>query len=418
MTDHHRHHSYRDRGHRDDPDDDDPAVESTDAAETASGPEDGCSADPANASGGLEAASTAAQGSPAHSVQAPHVSGHEGIRAVLDAYLSPDLLHPGPSLLPFGRRARDRRARNRAVTDEARRRRDQLRLTAANIVAGPSGHAGDRSGPDRTAGSPVVRRSVDRRTQRRVVLGLTVVVAAVALAALWWSPPEPAPVNPSPAASQTPPGPGSGTFPTSTAVVATGSADAGSLPAWPPIPPDGVTPVTPGPDTTADRDSVRVVAVPTGAPTRAELATPEAAMRAWLARLCPFTHTDPFGTAEQRARPAMTDNGWSTLNPLDGDSGGDSGGGADQRVSASWDKTVAARESGRCAQPIAQISAEAPRTPTSVIVIGAATRVITSTNHTSATADQAPYVEQLSVVRVVRRGTDGLWRVDLPTEGG
>lgn len=413
MTDHH--HSHRDRGHRDDPDGDDPTLESTDAAETASGPEDGCSADPANAGRGPAAAPTAEQGSPARSVQAPHVSGREGLRAVLDAYLSTDLLHPGPSLLPFGRRARDRRTRNQAVTDEARRRRDQLRLTTAHIVAGPPGHVGDRCGPDRTAGSPAVRQSVDRRTQRRVVLGLTAVVAAVALAALWWSPPEPHPVNPSLAASQTPPEPGSSTLSTSTAVVTTGGADAGSLPARPPIPPGGVTPVTPGPDTTVDPDSVRVVAVPTGAPTRAELATPEAAMRAWLARLCPFTHTEPFGTAEQRARPAMTDNGWSTLNPLDGDSGGD---GVDQRVRVSWDKTVAARESGRCAQPIAQISAEAPRTPTSVIVIGAATRVITSTNHTSGTAGASPYVEQLSVVRVVRRGTDGLWRVDHPTEGG
>jgi hypothetical protein len=106
----------------------------------------------------------------------------------------------------------------------------------------------------------------------------------------------------------------------------------------------------------------------------------------------------------------MTSDGWSTLDPGDGDE-------ADQRARTSWATTVAARESGRCAHPIAQISAEAPRTATSVIVIGAVTRVVTSAGHTGATAGQ-PYAEQLSVARVVRRDMDGLWRVDLPTEGG
>lgn len=419
MTDHHPGRGYSDAHAGDEPNNDpnhDADYESTGAAETTSSHEDGCSGDVANAGGGLEAASTPEQVSLAHPAQAKFASGRDGIRAVLDAYLSTDLLHPGPSLLPFGRRARDRRARNQAVADEARRRRAQLRLTAANLVENRRGPAG-RRGRESAAGSPTLPRTVDRRSRRRVALGLTAVVAAVALAALLWSSPEP--VNPSTAVSQPPQSSGTGTFSTSTAITTTGGADAGSLPARPPIPPGGVTPVTPGPDTTVDPNSVQVVPAPTGAPTRTELSTPEAAMRAWLARLCPFTHTDPFGTAEQRARPAMTDNGWSTLNPLNGDNNKDGNGdAADQRARASWDKTVTARESGRCAEPVAQISAEAPRTPTSVIVIGGATRVITSTGNTGGTAGASPYVEQLSAVRVVRRGTDGLWRVDLPTEGG
>ncbi|MFC4859191.1 hypothetical protein [Actinophytocola glycyrrhizae] len=405
MTDHHLDRGYSDAHDGDEPNNDannDPSCESTAAAESTSGHEDGCSADPAKAGRGLEAVSAPEQVSPARSAQALSASGREGIRAVLDAYLSTDLLHSGPGLLPFGRRARDRRARNQAVTDEARRRRAQLRLTAANLVENP-----------RAAGSPTVRRTVERRSRLRVVFGLTAVVVAVALAALLWSSPEP--VDPSTAVSQSPQSSGTGTFSTSTAVSKTGGTDAGSLPARPPIPPGGVTPLTPGPDTTVDPNSVQVVPIPTGPPTRTDLATPEAAMRAWLARLCPFTYTDPFGTAEQRARPAMTDNGWSTLNPLNGGSNEDV---ADQRARVSWDKTVAARESGRCTQPVAQISAEAPRTTISVIVIGGATRVITSTGRTRESTAASPYVEQLSEVRVVRRGTDGLWRIDLPTEGG
>jgi len=137
-----------------------------------------------------------------------------------------------------------------------------------------------------------------------------------------------------------------------------------------------------------------------------ELSTPEGAMRAWLARWCPFDYTDPVGTAERRTQPAMTEAGWATLNP-DNDTPT-----ADQ-ARASLEKTVAARESGRCAEPVAAISPEAPRSNSSAIVIGTVTRVITSD-----AGGQAPYVEQLTEVRILRRGSDGLWRVDLATTGG
>jgi hypothetical protein len=137
------------------------------------------------------------------------------------------------------------------------------------------------------------------------------------------------------------------------------------------------------------------------------MGSPDGVMRAWLSRVCPFDFTDAFGTAERRAKPAMTDAGWATINP-DNDTP------RAERAHASWDTTVVARESGRCAEPAATISPEAPRSDASAVVIGATTRVITA----RAGDGQAPYVEQLSEVRIVRRGTDGLWRVDLATAGG
>jgi hypothetical protein len=137
-------------------------------------------------------------------------------------------------------------------------------------------------------------------------------------------------------------------------------------------------------------------------------------MRAWLSRWCPFDYTDPFGTAERRAQPAMTDAGWATLNP-DNDTP------AADRLRASWEQTVAARESGRCAHPDAATSPQAPHSDTSAIVIGTVTRVITtdSAGDTAGGSDgPGAYVEQVSEVRIVRRGPDGLWRVDLATSGG
>jgi hypothetical protein len=143
-----------------------------------------------------------------------------------------------------------------------------------------------------------------------------------------------------------------------------------------------------------------VVDPPAGDPTPTELATPEGALRAWLARLCPCDYRQPFGTAERRARLAMTDTGWTILDPAE-----------NPGARASWDQTVAARESGRCAQPTALVSPEAPRTPSTAIVIGAVTRVVTPDGG-------QPYAEQLFEVWIVRQSPDGLWRVHLPTEGG
>lgn len=313
----------------------------------------------------------------------PDSSVREIARAARSAFLGTDLIQAGPPLWPVGRRARARREHNRQAAEHARRRRTQFREAFdAHPATAP----------------PARRRPVDRRTNTLVIAGLAGLALAVVAATVWLGAPDPRPITqPAPPASTTPSAlPVSSTAPAST----TPTPGTAGLPAQPPIPSGGVAPITPRPATTLDPGSVAVVDPPAGDPTPTELATPESAVRAWLARLCPFHFSEPFGTVERRARPAMTDIGWSTLDPGD-----------DARARASWDRTVAARESGRCAPPTALVSPEAPRSPTTAIVVGSVTRVVTA-------AGQRPYVEELSEVRIVRRGTDGLWRVDLPTEGG
>jgi hypothetical protein len=322
----------------------------------------------------------------------PDPSVREVARAARNAWFSRDLLRSGPTLWPFGRRARDRRARNQAAAVEAHRRRAELRAAFDTLFTTTSGTG---------TGGSVGRPTVSGRARAMVILALTGMVAAVALAAWAWSGPAAGP-----APKPTPPSvsPPAATHSTPTKPSATTVVSAATIPAQPPIPPAGVTPTSPHPAVPVDPSSVRVVQPPPGDPTPAELATPEGAMRAWLARWCPFDHGEEFGAAERRARAAMTDAGWSILNPLDGDTG-------DQRARASWDKTQAAGESGGCSEPTALVSPQAPRSPTSAIVIGAVTRVITAPG-------QPAYAEPLSVVWRVRQEADGLWRLDLPTEGG
>lgn len=317
----------------------------------------------------------------------PDASVREIARAARTAFLGADLIQSGPGLWPFGRRARTRRDRNRAATENARRRRAQFQ------------HAFEASRDN--APRPPQSRPIDRRTNRLVIAALTALAAGVLAAAVWFGGPGAHPSTP--AARPGPPAPaGTGTpAPSSTPPASATASGTPAVPAQPPIPSGGVTPITPRPHTPAvTPNSVVVVEPPAGDPSAAELATPEAAVRAWLGRLCPFDYRQPLGAAEQRARPAMTDTGWRSVDPTQ-----------NPATRASWDRTVAARESGRCAAPIALVSPEAPRSPTAAIAIGAVTRVVTPENGQS-------YVEQLSEVRIVRRGADGLWRVDLPTEGG
>jgi len=121
---------------------------------------------------------------------------------------------------------------------------------------------------------------------------------------------------------------------------------------------------------------------------------------AWLRRWCAFTWTDAPGTAERRALPAMTAAAWTLFDPA-----------RSERALASWQRTVAAQESGRCSAPRAIVSPEAPRSPRSAIVLVTADRVVTGMNG-------AAYVEQVRETRIVLREDDTLWRVDTATEGG
>ncbi|EWM19742.1 hypothetical protein KUTG_10046 [Kutzneria sp. 744] len=167
-----------------------------------------------------------------------------------------------------------------------------------------------------------------------------------------------------------------------------------------PIPSSGVAPIIPPTGTEVDPRTVAVVDAPAGPPTSAELASPEGAAAAWLARWCPFTWTEQLAVAEARARAAMTANGWGTFDP---------GGNAAAR--ASWAKTVAAHETGRCSAASAVVNADAPRSATAAVVMVSATRVVTG-------SDGPPYTEPVTAQRVVLRGADGAWHVDLPSVGG
>jgi hypothetical protein len=318
----------------------------------------------------------------------PDASAREIARAARAAFLGTDLIQSGPTLWPFGQRARTRRDRNRRAAHDARRRR----------AAFQQAFEAPRQDPSPRPSRP---RPVDRRTHRIVIAALAGLAVAVLAAAVWLggSPDSHPSTQPAPlpaATTTTSPVP----VTSEPAPLSPSPSGTAAVPPQPPIPSGGVTPITPRPQTTVNPRSVVVVDPPAGDPTPTELATPDGTLRAWLARLCPFDYHAPFGTAERRARPAMTDTGWTILDPAQ-----------NPGARASWDRTVAARESGRCAQPTALVSPEAPRTPTTAIVIGAVTRVVTPDGG-------QPYVEQLSEVRIVRQGADQLWRVDLPTEGG
>ncbi|WP_461122916.1 hypothetical protein [Saccharothrix stipae] len=144
-----------------------------------------------------------------------------------------------------------------------------------------------------------------------------------------------------------------------------------------------------------------MTAAPQGPPAGQELAGAESAARAWLARWCPFTTAgERFGDAERRARPAMTAEAWSLFDPT-----------ADDRAARSWEQATAARESGNCSAPVAQLVPSAPRTAERVVVRVTADRLVT-------TAAGTRYVEWVASTRVVLRQVDGTWRVDLAAEGG
>ncbi|MGH3709224.1 MAG: hypothetical protein ACRDRQ_14220 [Pseudonocardiaceae bacterium] len=320
---------------------------------------------------------------PGGSALGPDASVGEVARAARAAFVGRDLIRARPGLWPFGPRARARQERNREVAEEARRRRGQFR-------------AAFESGAAPVTGRPVRWRPVERRANAVVIASLAGVVLGVFVLSVWFSGRAPA-QQPAPAAagiavtsrSSAPPGvaepvPGAGV----------------SLPGLPPIPPGGVAPIRPPVSTTVNPALVRLAAPPVGEVTAAELGSPEGAVAAWLARWCPYSHTEPFGAAERRARSAMTAAGWAVFDPAGND-----------RAQRSWQTIVAEAQTARCAVPTALVSPEAPRSQASAIVIGQVQRVITA-------GDGARWVDTLTGTRIVLRGADGLWRVDTATTGG
>lgn len=306
----------------------------------------------------------------------------EVARAAGAAFVSRDLLGTRPGLWPLGRRARARRERNREITEEARRRRGQFR-------------AAFESGATQ-ASRPARWRPVERRANAAVIASLSGVVLGVFALSVWFSGRAPAP-HPQPAATGAAVA-SSAPVPPSTAPPTPGAGV--SLPGLPPIPPGGVAPIRPPTSTTVNPASVRLADRPTGEATAAELSSPEGAVGAWLARWCPYSSTEAFGAAEQRARSAMTAAGWAAFDPAGND-----------RAQRSWRTIVTERQTARCSAPTALISPEAPRSAVSAIVIGQIQRVVTA-------GDGARWVDTLTGTRIVLRGADGLWRVDTATTGG
>jgi hypothetical protein len=297
------------------------------------------------------------------------------------AFVSPDLLRPGPGV-PFGRRARARKARRRDIADETQRRRRALVQAIEHSLRPPR--------PDRRAW-----RTVDPRANRLVILTLCSVVGLVgALAVSRHHGPDTAPRQETLTSSV----PGSTAAPNPVLTSLRPTMSARAVPPRPPIPSGGVTPLTADTPQKLDPTSVVLTDPPLLPPTPTDLATAESAAAAWMARWCAFTYTDAVGTNIGRARPAMTPAGWA-------------GFASSTPSRASWAATVAAGESARCSTPTARISPEAPRSADSAIVLVTADRVVSAAHAT-------PYVESLGESRVIRRGDDGLWRVDTATEGG
>lgn len=313
------------------------------------------------------------------------LSPAEAARQTGHALFGRDLIAPGRWGWPFGQAAHQRREQRAAVRERTRARRQAL----AQQWNGPP------PGPVPGRWRPVAR------TRNLAVIATLVTVVAAVMGLGWWitsGQSKPAPAAQDDVAA---PVPSASVAPSASSPPPSQPAPGGGLPQRDPIPSGGVAPIVPpaakpGPDPR----SVTTVPVPSGAPTRAELSTPESAARAWMARWCPFDYHQPYGTSQRRARAAMTELGWSAFNPADSDRG-----------RSSWDKTVAAKETARCSAPSAQIVPEAPRSPQVAMVQVTARRVVTGPG-------APPYVETLTQTRIVKRGTDGLWRVGMETRGG
>lgn len=309
------------------------------------------------------------------------VSPGSAARAAGSAMFGRDLIMPAPPIWPFGRRARSRREQREQIRQRARDRRAELR----------------RGSPvEPIVTDPARWRRVDPRRNALVITGLAAVVLVVLVLA-WWFTGRPQHSAPT-AVVSTATAPRSAPTATSSAL-ATTPAGAG-LPKLSPIPSGGVAPISPPAGGAINPAAVSIAPAPTGDATPAELGSPAGAVSAWLGRTCPFNYHDPFGAAEQRGRSAMTAAGWAQYNPA-----------GNQRAAASWSQTVAAHEVGQCGAPTAAVDPEAPHTDTSAIVIGEIQRVVTGDG-------ESPYVETVDVTRVVLRGSDGLWRVDLSQQAG
>ena len=242
----------------------------------------------------------------------PRVLDAEIIAAARALFFSRDLVRPGPGLLPFGSKARDR----------TRRRREVDALAAARRADLAEHHTARRT--SRAARS---HRSVRFAHPRLVAAALTAVVITIS-AAGWWMTRSTTPTAPAPTVIDT--GPAAG-----------GPTPAGSNPNSVPAAPT-MSDVTSGPDAGEDWS----------------LATPEAAAGAWLASWCPIDPNPRPEETQARTRAAMTAAGWAQFA---GTSGSTMAG-------------AIAGATATCDPPSARIVSHPPGTDVPVVVLVWATR--------------------------------------------
>ena len=192
--------------------------------------------------------------------------------------------------------------------------------------------------------------------------------------------------------------------------VATGNPAVGATPTlappvsgrWQPTPAGGVPPITPATPATVGPATVPLVALVTGPVTAAEQGSPRAVVTSWLARTCPSSWRDPFGTDLLRGKGLETAAGWKLDNPA-----------LDTVGAALWrSEAVAHRQTRRCGNLVVTVSPDQPLTAHGGFVLFSADRVVTS-----AAGQLPPTVEHLSGARrVVAPG--GKWLVDIAVLGG
>jgi hypothetical protein len=197
--------------------------------------------------------------------------------AAKSLFFAPDLIRPGPGLLPFGAKARDRRERRREVDTIAATRRTQL----AELLAARRNRRADKADSATHHGHP-----------RTVAALLTALVIAVAAAGSLMS------------------------LTTTTAAPSQEPADPGSaatdLPTYESDPTTLVTAAEPAPQRSSAVD----------------LGTPETAAVSWLAAWCPI---DPQRSPEALAagiRAVMTTEGWAQFTATPGQTPADPAPGA------------------------------------------------------------------------------------------
>lgn len=192
--------------------------------------------------------------------------------------------------------------------------------------------------------------------------------------------------------------------------VATGNAAVGVTPTlappvsgrWQPTPAGGVPPITPPTPATLDPATVPLLAPVTGPVTAADQGSARAVVTSWLARTCPSSWRDPFGTDLLRGRALETAAAWKVDDPA-----------RDTVGAALWrSEAVAHQQTRRCGNLVVTVSPDQPLTAHGGFVLFSADRVVTS-----AFGHLPPAVEHISGARRVV-ATGGKWLVDIAVVGG